>query len=193
MFRIRLFTGKKSMSSLSRSWNSDSGEERIIGGAGSDNPLTSRKFCSQFLGRASVVNGVLDSVPGDSDSEMDWTFYVPKVRNYIVLYGDAYAEDDILPIENPARNPWHPGIYITHIPGNPQARFSYGRSFDRAERHRRRRQFRPFQLLPIALSRRQHEQRQPDRQHRGTGWPRHSGLAHVLDFAAKYSAVHLQE
>jgi hypothetical protein len=56
-------------------------------------------------------------VPGDGESEMDWTFYVPKVRNSIVLYGDAYAEDDILPIERPARNPWHPGIYITRIPG----------------------------------------------------------------------------
>jgi hypothetical protein len=48
---------------------------------------------------------------------MDWTFYVPGVRNYVVLYGEAYAEDDILPVENPGRNPWHPGIYITRIPG----------------------------------------------------------------------------
>jgi hypothetical protein len=48
---------------------------------------------------------------------MDWTFYVPKVRKYVVLYGDAYAEDTILPIKDPARNPWHPGLYITRIPG----------------------------------------------------------------------------
>jgi len=48
---------------------------------------------------------------------MDWTFYVPKLRNYVVLYGDAYAEDTILPIKDPARNPWHPGLYITRIPG----------------------------------------------------------------------------
>ena len=66
------------------------------------------------------TNSTTGSVPGDSDSEMDWTFYVPKLRNYIVLYGDAYAEDDILPIENPARNPWHPGIYITRFPGIPK-------------------------------------------------------------------------
>jgi hypothetical protein len=48
---------------------------------------------------------------------MDWTFYVPKVHNYIVFYGDSFADDDILPIENTARNPWDPGIYITHFPG----------------------------------------------------------------------------
>ncbi len=45
------------------------------------------------------------------------------MRNYIVLYGDAYAEDDILPVERPARNPWHPGIYITRIPGVPKLDF----------------------------------------------------------------------
>ncbi len=59
-------------------------------------------------------------MPGASESEMDWTFYVPKVRNYLILYGDAYAQDDILPIENPARNPWHPGIYIPRFPRIPR-------------------------------------------------------------------------
>jgi hypothetical protein len=48
---------------------------------------------------------------------MDWTLYVPGVRNYIVLYGDAYADDDVLPIKNPPKNPWHPGIYVTRFPG----------------------------------------------------------------------------
>jgi hypothetical protein len=54
---------------------------------------------------------------------MDWTFYVPKVRNILILYGDSYADDDILPIENTARNPWHPGIYLTRIPGIPKLDF----------------------------------------------------------------------
>jgi hypothetical protein len=58
-------------------------------------------------------------VPGDAHTEMDWTFYVPKVRNYIVLYGDAYADDDALPIKNPPKNPWRPGIYITRFPRLP--------------------------------------------------------------------------
>ena len=88
-----------------------------IGGQGSGNPLTSRQFLSKFLG---IHNNQLDSVPGDAHTEMDWTFYVPGVRNYIVLYGDANADDDILPIKNPPKNPWHPGIYITRFPGLPK-------------------------------------------------------------------------
>ncbi len=102
------------------------GRRSILGGTGSADPLTGRNFISSFFGIG--VGGVPGnpnsaSVAGDSDTEMDWTFYVPKTRNYIVLYGDAYAEDDILPIENPARNPWHPGIYITRFPGIPRLDF----------------------------------------------------------------------
>jgi hypothetical protein len=96
------------------------GRRSMIGGVGSDNPLTTGNLVRSFFG---VVNPRLNSVPGDNESEMDWTFYIPKVRNFIVVYGDAYAEDDILPIENPPRNPWHPGIYLTRIPGIPKLDF----------------------------------------------------------------------
>jgi hypothetical protein len=95
------------------------GRRTMIGGAGGD-PLTTGNLLRSLVGS---VSPKLNSVPGDNESEMDWTFYVPKVRNYIVLYGDAYAEDDILPIENPPRNPWHPGIFITRIPGIPRLDF----------------------------------------------------------------------
>jgi membrane-associated phospholipid phosphatase len=95
------------------------GRRTMIGGAGGD-PLTTGDLLRSLVGS---VSPKLNSVPGDNESEMDWTFYVPKVRNYIVLYGDAYAEDDILPIENPPRNPWHPGIFITRIPGIPRLDF----------------------------------------------------------------------
>ena len=94
----------------------------MIGGTGGD-PVTAHNLLYNFIGKQPVVNGITLSVPGDTESEMDWTFYVPKVRNLIVLYGDAYAEDDILPVERPARNPWHPGIYITRIPGIPKLDF----------------------------------------------------------------------
>ena len=96
------------------------GRRTMIGGSGAgvDNALTSGNLLRSLLGVSTGgTASIPGSVPGDSESEMDWTFYVPKVRNYIVIYGDAYAEDDILPIERPARNPWHPGIYITRFPG----------------------------------------------------------------------------
>jgi membrane-associated phospholipid phosphatase len=87
-----------------------------IGGRGG-NPLTAGTLLQSFFGQE---NKHLGTVPGDAHTELDWTFYVPKVRNYIVLYGDSYADDDGLPIQNPARNPWRPGIFITRFPGLPK-------------------------------------------------------------------------
>jgi len=84
-----------------------------IGGKGG-NPLTYGNFFRSIFG---VVSTKLNSVPGDSHSSMDWTFYVPKVRNYVVFYGELYADDDITPVENLARSAWRPGLYITRIPG----------------------------------------------------------------------------
>src|SRR5467141_1355026 len=91
------------------------GRRTMIGGAGGESLNASNLFHSIFdIPSKRIADG---GPPGDNETEMDWTFYVPKLRNYVVLYGDAYAEDTILPIKDPARNPWHPGLYITRIPG----------------------------------------------------------------------------
>lgn len=94
----------------------------MIGGTGG-NPLTSYDLFYNLIGKQPVVNGVTISVPGATETEMDWSFHVPGVRNLLVLYGDAYAQDDVLPLEDPRRNPWHPGIYLTRIPGIPKLDF----------------------------------------------------------------------
>ena len=91
------------------------GRITTIGGKGGD-PFTLHNFVLSFFGQASQK---LHSVPGDNDNEMDWTFYVPKVRNYIVLYGEVYAEDDFIAWVNIKASAFRPGIYITHIPNVP--------------------------------------------------------------------------
>lgn len=96
------------------------GRTITIGGVGSGNPLTAGTFVHSFFG---LADPHLGSVPGDSHSEMDWTVHVPRVRNYLVIYGDAYCDDAPLPILNSTRCPWHPGIYITRFPGLPKLDF----------------------------------------------------------------------
>jgi hypothetical protein len=89
------------------------GRTVTLGGKGGD-PFTPSNFLHSFFGR--VVNNAL-GVPGDSHASFDWTFYVPKVRNYLVFYGDTYADDDPVPFFNPPKNPFRPGIFITRFPG----------------------------------------------------------------------------
>src|SRR6266853_3313818 len=59
------------------------GRRTVIGGTGGETLNASTLFHS-FLGLYS--SRIADKgVPGDDESEMDWTFYVPKLRNYVVL------------------------------------------------------------------------------------------------------------
>ena len=40
-----------------------------------------------------------------------------------MFYGDWYADDDFVPFQNPAKNPFRPGIYLTRVPGLPKLDF----------------------------------------------------------------------
>lgn len=95
------------------------GRSVTIGGKGGD-PLNAKNFLLSFFGQTSSQ---LNSVPGDTNSSFDWTFYVPKTRNYLVFYGDWYADDDFVPFQNPPKNPYRPGIYLTRFPRLPKLDF----------------------------------------------------------------------
>jgi hypothetical protein len=90
------------------------GRTITLGGRGGD-PLNFKNFAGSFFGH--TVSG---SVPGDTHTSMDWIFHVPKVRDYLVFYGELYADDDPIPIQNPSKNPFRPGIYLTRFPGIPK-------------------------------------------------------------------------
>jgi hypothetical protein len=97
------------------------GRTVTLGGHGGD-PFTADNFFLSFFGRTSshTAGG---SVPGDSHVNVDWTFNVPKVHNYLVFYGDWYSDDDPIPFQAPPRSAFRPGIYITHFPGIPKLDF----------------------------------------------------------------------
>lgn len=97
------------------------GRTVTIGGKGGT-PLTTGNFFLSFFGQ---VSSQLKSVPGDSHSNFDWTFYVPKLQNYLVFYGELYADDDFVPFQNPPKNPFRPGIYLTRFPRLPQLDFHF--------------------------------------------------------------------
>ena len=99
------------------------GRTVTIGGKGG-NPLTPANFLDSFFGRQSSSTAG-DSVPGDSHVQVDWTFNVPKVRNYLVLYGDWYSDDDPIPFQAPRRSAYRPGLYITHFPHIPKLDFHF--------------------------------------------------------------------
>ena len=92
------------------------GRTVILGGRGGD-PITWVNFFRSFLGQSDPRTG---GKPGDTRVGMDWTFYIPRTHHYIVFYGELFADDDYLPVGNPKKNPFRPGLYLTRFPGLPK-------------------------------------------------------------------------
>jgi membrane-associated phospholipid phosphatase len=99
------------------------GRTVTIGGKGGD-PLTPGNFLDSFFGRLGS-NTAGHSVPGDNHVQVDWTFKVPKVGDYLVFYGDWYADDDPIPLQAPRRSAYRPGLYIPHFPHLPKLDFHF--------------------------------------------------------------------
>ena len=57
---------------------------------------------------------------------LDFTYRIPKLRNWLTLYGEGYAQDQVvffidpkarpLPFGYPERAAWHGGIYVSRFP-----------------------------------------------------------------------------
>ena len=85
----------------------------IYGGPG--NPLTPKTlFKSTF---ALHVNG--ESL-GDGRAALDFTYRIPKLRNWLSFYGDAFQEDEISPLNRPYKSAFQAGLYLVRIPSLPK-------------------------------------------------------------------------
>jgi hypothetical protein len=51
---------------------------------------------------------------------MDWTYRVPKMRNWVTFYGDAFADDQISPIAYWDRSAIRAGLFFSHVPRIPK-------------------------------------------------------------------------
>jgi membrane-associated phospholipid phosphatase len=84
---------------------------------GNDYPLTSKQF---FLSLVGQVDPAEDSVPGDTSSDLTWTWRVPGLRDRVTFYGELEDEDDFIPVQNPGKNVVRPGLYFPRLPFLPK-------------------------------------------------------------------------
>jgi len=85
-------------------------------------PLTFRTFWNSFTSTTSSTNPGFDlrSSAGVRHSEFDFTYRIPKLRNWLTLYTDSLVHDDLSPIDAPRRAAITPGFYLTHFPKIPK-------------------------------------------------------------------------
>jgi membrane-associated phospholipid phosphatase len=89
------------------------GKTTIYGGPG--NPLTLKTFFQSTL--SLHVNG---SPIGDGRSGVDFSYRIPKLRNWLSLYGEGFSEDEVSPINTPVKSVWQGGLYFVKVPEIPK-------------------------------------------------------------------------
>lgn len=89
----------------------------IMGGPGV--PLTIGTFKHSLLSLANGLPGTPQD-PGDRRSAMDWTYRLPKLRNWVTFYGDAFTDDQFSPIAYWDRSAISAGLYISQFPKLPK-------------------------------------------------------------------------
>jgi membrane-associated phospholipid phosphatase len=81
----------------------------VYGGPG--NPLTTKTFLQSTFGLH--VNG---DVLGDGRTAADFAYRIPKMRNWLSLYGEGFSEDEISPINQAPKSVWQSGLYLAKLP-----------------------------------------------------------------------------
>jgi Capsule assembly protein Wzi/PAP2 superfamily len=87
--------------------------------AGQGVPFTLHSLEKSFFGLGNGAPGTA-SDPGDRRSGMDWTYRVPKLRDWVTFYGDAFADDQISPIAYWDRSAIRAGLFFSHVPRIPK-------------------------------------------------------------------------
>lgn len=95
--------------------------------AGPGVPLTFGTFGKSLFTVSGAVsaNGAPGSAndPGDRRSAVDWEYRLPKLRNWVTFYGDAFSDDQISPIAYLDRSAISAGLYFSHLPKVPKLDF----------------------------------------------------------------------
>jgi membrane-associated phospholipid phosphatase len=85
----------------------------LYGGQG--NPLTIKTLFESAL--AVHVHG---SSLGDGRSALDFTYRIPKLRDWLSFYVDAFQEDEISPLDRPYKSAFQSGLYLARLPQIPK-------------------------------------------------------------------------
>jgi hypothetical protein len=85
---------------------------------GPDFPITLGSVKTAVFSTTNTVGRGHD--PGDRRSTFDFSYRLPGLRKWLVLYNDSFVEDEISPIGYPRRAAQNSGLYMPQMPGIPK-------------------------------------------------------------------------
>jgi membrane-associated phospholipid phosphatase len=81
---------------------------------GPDFPVTLGTFKNSMFSTGN--SGVAGQDPGDRRSFFDFSYAIPGLRRWLILYNDSFVEDEISPIGYPRRAAQNQGLYMPQLP-----------------------------------------------------------------------------
>lgn len=107
--------GEKVSFKPTRNFEVGFGLTTLTGGPG--DPFTFKKFLEAIAPEGGGAAGT-PGYYGNGHSEMDLTYRVPGVRNWLTLYADGYTQDEPSPLLGAwSKAAWTAGVYFPKIPG----------------------------------------------------------------------------
>ena len=88
---------------------------------GPDFPITLGTTRNSLLSTGNAIGR--DNDPGDRRSTVDFTYHVPGLREWLVLYDDSFTEDEISPLGYPQQSAHNAGFYMPQLPRLPKLDF----------------------------------------------------------------------
>jgi Capsule assembly protein Wzi len=94
-------------------------ERSVIWGGKGHEPVNLHTFLKSFFSLTNVTAAIKDSPqdPGARFGAFDFSYRLPFLRNWLTLYTDSEAHDDVSPPSAPTRAAYRPGLYLSHVPG----------------------------------------------------------------------------
>lgn len=89
----------------------------LLGGTGV--PLTLGIAKLSYFGSGNGLPGTLRD-PGDRRSALDWTYRLPRLRDWVTFYGEAFSDDQFSPIAYFDRSAIIGGLFFSHLPKVPK-------------------------------------------------------------------------
>ncbi len=86
----------------------------IFGGPGF--PATFSSFWRSLVSPSGANNGGVANDPGDRRVAFDMSYRVPMLRDWLTIYCDTFADDEVFPLAYPTHSSWRPGIYLPKLP-----------------------------------------------------------------------------